>query len=261
MSRSNRKKRLISLSLLLLFMLSVAVPAMAQTGPYKPSYNYVALGDSLAAGQDPYGKEKGFSYTNVVSTFLSRTGAGGSYDNFGLSGLTSGELLDQLDPRDGDVNRKMIRKIQATGDDGIITISIGSNDILPYVIDLFIPTWLPVDTDLAMIQRVYATETLPNIAAIITLLREYNPEADIYVMGFYNALVNYTDDTQDLDVQDIIQSANLGLYTYVTNLGATFVNVYEVVTPEMLPGDIHPDKAGYRAIGAAFIQMISLNRD
>lgn len=255
----NRKKLLLSLGLFLIFMLSVSAPVLAETGPYKPSYSYVALGDSLAAGQNPYGAEKGFSYTNVVSNFLSRSGAGGSYDNFGVSGMTSAQLLDQLDPSDGDANEKMIRKIRESGPDGIITLSVGSNDILPYIIDLFIPTHLPdVDTTLPMIHSIYAAETLPNIAGILFWLNEYNPDADVFVMGFYNALVNYSDDPAEMYFleQNILLPANFGLYSTVTGLGATFVNVYGVVTSDMLPGDIHPNKDGYRAIGEAFVQMI-----
>ncbi len=84
----------------------------------KECINYVALGDSIAAG---YGLADGeSSYVDLISEDL-----GARTTNLAVSGMTSTELLQMLSSGEHD---EVISKAD------IITISIGSNDLLkPFI--------------------------------------------------------------------------------------------------------------------------------
>lgn len=102
MRKQIKIKAFIALTLLFAFFFSMAGTAYA--APSKQFYNHVLLGDSIGAGQTPYGDVTGFSYGNALQNLLAKKGVAGSYSNFAVSGMTSSMLLDQLDDSDGDLN-------------------------------------------------------------------------------------------------------------------------------------------------------------
>ena len=91
--------------------------ALADTGEEK-TVNYVALGDSLAAGVY-FDKSVGTGYADHIKSDLEFIGYEVKLDNQGQSGANSGDVLAKL----------MNNKELAIAD--IITISVGANDVLP----------------------------------------------------------------------------------------------------------------------------------
>ena len=98
---------------------------------YQQGYNYVALGDSLAAGMNSYGEEN-YGYSDYVKDYLNDKGLLKSYvDDFATSGYTIDALKDDIkynkrvNINDDEVS---IRKILRESD--IVTISIGVRDFL-----------------------------------------------------------------------------------------------------------------------------------
>jgi lysophospholipase L1-like esterase len=92
-------------------------PRRAQAGQETVSWNYVALGDSLAAG---VGAERGY-VDRYAAHLRDDTGARVRVSNLGVSGQTSPELLDAL-REDGSMRR-------ALEGAEIVTFNIGINDL------------------------------------------------------------------------------------------------------------------------------------
>lgn len=100
-----------------------------------------------------------------------------------------------------------------------------------------------------------------NLSLILAEINEINPEADIYVMGYYNALPYVPMDMQEVTVP-LLETLNMAIESPTNLYGATFIPTfeafegnYEAYLPN--PKDIHPSEAGYEAIAKAFMQEIS----
>lgn len=92
-------------------------PRQAQAGREAVSWDYVALGDSLAAG---VGAERGY-VDRYAAHLTDDTGARVRVANLGVSGQTSSELLDAM-REDGSMRR-------ALEGAEVVTLNIGINDL------------------------------------------------------------------------------------------------------------------------------------
>lgn len=253
MRKQIKIKAFIALSLLAAFFFSLT--GIAFGAQVTPPSNLVVLGDSLSSGQTPFGVEKSFSYGNALQSLLDDAGVAGTYDNFGKSGMDTEDLLTLL----YNPNSKAVKKIAASGENGIVTISIGANDVLPLLIAHFSNEPSPIIPTISEIQAYFQSVVCVRISLIIAKVKEINPSARIYILGFYDAIVNYLSAESDFAFKTyVLPGVNDYLQYVVMTSGANFVPLVDVVTPEMLPGDIHPNKTGYRAIGAAIFSLISL---
>ena len=98
---------------------------------------YVALGDSLAAGQTPTGYIDSGYPDYIVKNFKGQKYKLVDYDNYGIPGYTSDQLKNDI------LKSYKIRKEvkQATH----ITIDIGANDFLSVLKQIQIQFWLWVN--------------------------------------------------------------------------------------------------------------------
>lgn len=247
MKKYFRAKTALAISLIIGLLFSMTGTAFAKDTPPSPHFDYVALGDSLAAGQNPFGAENGYSYTNSIKNMLAMSGSTGSYRNFGVSGYTTFDISNQLnDP-------KIIKYLT---DAEIVTLNIGANDLLglPAVRNYFAA---PTQENLTA-ATIEVTAELPNIgsriATIIGSILVVNPDAEIYVMGYYNAfpsnpnLLNLI-----LALNNAISYATVATGTYYVDTMSTFISDY---LPNAL--DIHPTHDGYKAIAEDFGSAIGL---
>lgn len=245
----SKAKAAIFLAAVFLFSLSGTGTVFAATGTSAAAgtnhYRYVSLGDSLAAGQTPFGIEKAYGYTNAIQNDLAKAGVAGGYRNFGKSGLTAQELLQQLTPGNPDYNPDMTKALKSAD---IVTLDIGANDLLPFVALAF--------SNPAMWGQFPSVEEqdFRNIGGILAVIRELNPSAKVYVMGYYDALVNImSGSAQNHNLfLALLGSFNAQLETVVKMAGCEYVSTFGVVTKEELPGDIHPNREGYAAIAGQF---------
>lgn len=142
--------------------------------------HYVALGDRIAYGYglDNPGEE---SYVGKVSRYLEE-----KYDyvltaNLGCNGQKSEELLDILTNPDNENYRKYRASIQYAD---FITLSIGSNDLLK-LIELKLDIEEMIEEGDEKYQRA-CRKFAVNFPEIIRVIREINPEAEIYANNIYN---------------------------------------------------------------------------
>lgn len=239
------KKQLAVLFSLLLLLAAVASPVAAK----QEGLHYVALGDSLAAGQTP-DRKIGTSYTDMIAQKLKGDGVLGSFTKeFAVPGYTTAEVLRDMQKPE---QQQAIMKAD------IITISAGANDLLKLV---------KVNdqtgkTDFDPVAVAAAMQKLQqNIGAILTQINTINPEAHVYVMGYYFPYPHMQDDSKP-DLIKVSKYINQTLESLSKAAGAQFVPVYDKFgedAKELLPNpkDIHPNEAGYQKMAAAFFEHYS----
>lgn len=283
-----RKVATMLLSLSLLSPMATGTVSAAQNNK---KIDYVALGDSLAAGQKPTEigssstKLYGTSYPKFIRDELSGKGMLNSYANFGVSGYQTGHIF-------GDLNDSNSATYKAILDAEIITLDIGANNLLTslqaeegnvsnllHLLDV---------TDLnqvgGLVDQGYFQGLIVNVASevggIVAQMKTMNPEAEIYVMGYYNAFSFLSDYTDDPELQEkinillpmltgLIGAYNSALEKTITAMsyqlpGITYVSTWEAMGGNVdsnartyLPLDIHPTVQGYRAIAQAFWDEMS----
>lgn len=246
MSKGTIAKRFVSLGTMLILLFSITVTAYAVTSEESTTYNYVAFGDSLAAGQTPYGVPSGYGYTDMIADYLDKAGVLGNYVNYGVSGYTTADVMKQLSNPD----------IQASiSNANIITLDIGANDILVTIEAVIRGN--KNQSDLAASTQ----STCDNIKTLIESIRTLNPTAKMYVMGYYNALPRLTDE-QSAMFLSYLSLFNTNLEKISNNCSVTYVDTYNTMNIHLLnylPGDVHPTMQGYRAIANEFCKKIKVD--
>lgn len=178
---------------------------------------YVALGDSITAGND--------SYVNMVSKNLEKKYGNCTTDNLAVSGWTSKDLLDAL-TNPSNSNYKRMRSAVSKAD--IITLDIGSNDVLLPAINIIADSFGCSADQLGNVtaawsrkiqnasgvsayfiyldamriavninQRLYYGQEMPsaiekfnsNYAGILKVISEIAPNAEVYLGNLYNPYV------------------------------------------------------------------------
>lgn len=266
MRKHIKPQKTISLLLIVVFLFSMTgtVFGKADTPLASPSYDYVALGDSLTAGQTPYGDIEGYGYADILADKLDSAGVLSEYNNFGLTGKTSTTLATELGfayvYKSSDLYDSLFNA-------EIITLDIGANDFLTlqevkdYAAN---PTDPNFYLALAAI-KANAQAVIPNIMAIIGTIKAINPTAKIYVMGYYNALGKYLTPEQEISFSPLLAGFNAGIkgsfdyynatLPYSFSTPVTYVDTQASMDKHLtqyLPGDIHPTVQGYRAIAQDF---------
>ncbi len=243
----NKRKKITSL--LLAGALVVGLPyssAMSakKTTVKKPiQIQYVALGDSLAAGQTPQGYIDS-GYPDYIShNFKGTKYKLVDYDNFGIPGYTSVKLKNDI------LKSYKIRKEvkEATH----ITIDIGANDFLSI---------LKTNPDPALaLGALKDVET--NLNTILSTIDKINPKAKVYVMGYYNPFPYYPAELQQ-EIVPLLDAVNNKIKAVAAKNKDTFIPTKELVAKnyeEYLPNseDIHLSKVGYQAVAKEFWSKIN----
>lgn len=257
---------------------------MTQPGTYEHKVvNYVALGDSIAKGYGLEDVEKE-SYVGRVAGALERRYGAVRVENFGKNGLRSDELLEILINPEHEQHDEYMKAIS---DADIITLSIGSNDLLRY---------LSVNTDFEEFKKngdrlfTEACEKFSeNIPKIIDVISKQAPNAQLFVNNIYNPCNDISfhipeEIVKNLDemAETYIVQINQGFYTervqsvfnqknkgrrseeYVlVDVKSAFESSDEKLLNMLIRwGDIdpHPNKEGHRVIAELIIPKISLNK-
>lgn len=141
---------------------------------------YVALGDSIAGGYGLKDAEKE-SYVALVQKKLEAVYGGVYAWNFGENGLKSEELLERLKNPD---NPYYAEYQEALIDADLVTVSIGSNDLMQYLSQNLDISKLKKEGD-ALFSKACEEfeETLPQL---VSEIEKRAPEAEIVMNNIYN---------------------------------------------------------------------------
>ncbi|MGK4118697.1 S-layer homology domain-containing protein [Lysinibacillus capsici] len=265
--RLSKKFRFLASSVLAL-QLAIPVAASAEEGQgdhIAPSWvvqtDYVALGDSLAHGMNEVGVI-GLGYTDFIAQALQQDGFLTSFNKgFAMSGYTTKNVLADLQ---NDVAKTVTgfgytdeqAKLRASIKEAeIITLTAGANDLLPILKE-------SQATGIDTVAIIKATkEAVSNIATILSEIKKINPQAEVYVMGYYNSFPYYSENLQK-QFNLLLATLNATIKTTTEKAGAIFVPTYDVVAKDVAnylpnPENIHLSEAGYLAVAnEAFLPII-----
>ncbi len=206
---------------------------------------YVALGDSLAAGQTPY-TEIDAGYTDFIALQLAGHEKLTSFSKqLAFPGYTVADVLARV-KQDGQ------QLEQAT----LITISAGANDLLPLV------SYRPATGTVQYSQLAVnfsLNRARENYVELLKEIKQHAPKAKVYVMGYYFPYVSLHT-SQRAGVEQQLDLLNQILEKVATEAGAVFVPVSFSAKNRYLPniGDVHPNQLGYMEMANAFLKVYGL---
>ncbi|QFG00221.1 SGNH/GDSL hydrolase family protein [Psychrobacillus glaciei] len=208
---------------------------------------YIALGDSIAAGQTP-NRAIDAGYTDLIAQELTRSHQLAYFSKaLAFPGYTTADVLKTVRTKEA---KELLKN--AT----VVTISAGANDLLRLV------QVNPSKGTVAykQVQVDYALNNVrKNIDDIIQEVQAITPKAKIVVMGYYFAYP-HVHDAQKEGIKKELNTMNTILKTEANANGATFVDVEEAFKgheKELLPNssDVHPTMEGYRLMANAFLKQ------
>ena len=237
-------KRLLSLVCITVLSVTFGI-----SSAFASAENYVALGDSLAAGQTPY-QEIDAGYSDLIAMRLGMMGQLNHYTKeLAFPGFTTTDVLER-------VRSEEARTLLAHAT--LITISAGANDLLRLV------QVNPAAGTLtfAQLQVDYALNVArKNMADLLAELKLRAPNAKVFVMGYYFAYPN-VHATQKEGTNAQLIKLNTILQQQTELAGMTYIDVYDAFgmqATNYLPNiaDVHPNFEGYRQMANAFLKAYS----
>ncbi len=243
-------KRLSSLAFMFVLLFGLMVPFASANGTEQ--VKYLALGDSLAAGMTP---DRGISdgYADLTAKYLKNHNMLATYSkDFAVPGYTTQNVLDDL------AAKPELR--EAIKQSNFITLSAGANDLLK-------DAKLDPEKKVLILDQDKVMVTLHNVAEnytkILQTIKALNPNASVYVMGYYFPFP-YISDVQKPQLIQLTHTLNTAIQMTATAQGASFVSVYEKFGDDSKPylpnpENIHPNLAGYQLMSDALLESMAKN--
>lgn len=237
-------KKIIKLSVIIVLLLTIfIIYNISKTD----KLNYIALGDSLAEGMNPYG-EIGYSYTDYLADYLKSNNKLSSYTKkYTKSGYITDNIINDIS-----TNNELKKDLRESN---LVTISIGANDFLKNV------NFREMTVDNIKDIKSSINDVFPKIEKTIKEVRKY-AKNKIIIVGYYNPIpFLFNTNSNDLDIlfayideeyQKIADSYNcqyLSLYLLFKSNTQYLPN----------PADIHPNLEGYKKIADLIFNFINNN--
>ncbi len=247
---STRMKRIVSaLAVPVVLALTVSPAATSAKSSSKPAnFDYLALGDSLAAGVTPY-NEIDDGYTDFLADKIEDLGYLGFYTNdFSVPGYTTEDVLNDIKDdveKDGESIQDLIDEAE------LITLDAGANDLLQHleVSDT------GVSLDPAKVPAVME-QVKKNTRAILKEIKQQNSRAKVYVMGYYNSFP-YIPKEQQEQLLPVLDSLNNVIEAEAKRAHAKFIPTADAIDEDFRtylpnPKNIHLSEEGYQVVAEEF---------
>ena len=210
---------------------------------------YINLGDSLAAGDDAYGKKvKG--YSGYIKDYLKKGyNLTLRYYDYATNGYRTTDLISIIEENKKiKKNNKEITIQNSLIKADLVTISIGANDILNKI--------NPKNTqDYNQIYN-YIDDLSKDLDQLLKLMRQYCKE-DIIMIGYYNPYPFLNNKR----INEIFNYLNKKYKETCNNYNVTYIEIDNLFkeNPNFLPNEnnIHPSEEGYKAISGEIISVIN----
>lgn len=214
--------------------------------PVQAAERYVAIGDSLAAGQTPNSMIDAGYADFIALRLASRSELTHFTKELAFSGFTSEQVLQRV---------KEPYAQPLLNDATLITISAGANDLLSLV-------RTNANIGEVSFDQFAADFALNNVRQhVATMLKELAvraPNADVFVIGYYFPYP-HVHNAQKNGLSTQLTLLNTILQQQAETNGATFIDVSAAYGNDAKaflpnPSDVHPNFAGYMAMANAFLQ-------
>jgi len=254
--------------LVLLGLSLLAAACGSSAAPQPLAGVYLALGDSLSAGNGASDRQE----TAFVPLVHEALGPEVELLNLGIPGDTSDDLLNggPLDQAIAEIEQRKTDSV-AGNEVAVVTLEIGGNDLLNLFFELVVPAVCPNVSDSldkprcvdAFREALDAYE--PNLKAILDRLKKADPDLPIFLMTLYNPFSGKSATLDDLTELTLEGSADTpfpeGLQDIIRRQadehGVFLVDVYphfEGKAVEYVANDlIHPNDTGYRVMADAVL--------
>lgn len=234
----NNKRKLLIILILIIFSIFTIYSLFRSN-----KINYIALGDSVAEGRNPYG-EIGYGYTDFLKDYLSKKKTLNSYTKkYTKSGYVSQDIINLIN-----TNSNLKKDLRESD---LVTISIGANDFL-HSINL-------KEISITNIKELKSkiTMVLPNIENCIKTVRKYAKE-DLIIVGYYNP-IPFLFNTNIDDLDELFAYIDDEYNKIAQECDAVYISLYQLFknNSRFLPNptDIHPNVEGYKAIAEEIIKF------
>ncbi|MFT4413718.1 SGNH/GDSL hydrolase family protein [Fredinandcohnia humi] len=200
---------------------------------FKKDLKIVAIGDSLTQGVGDESEKGG--YVGILNHTFEDNNVNIKIENYGKRGNRTDQLLKRLE------NKEISSSLKSAD---IILVTIGANDIMQVVKNNF--------TNLNMDPFQQENHNYKErLTAIFTRISELNPEAQIYLIGFYNPFEQYLADIEEFGI--IINNWNHTGQTVTEEFeNVHFIPVADLFSDSdtnLLANDyFHPNTVGYKQI-------------
>jgi lysophospholipase L1-like esterase len=258
MGKVNKTAFIVCISFILIITTMVLLVRLSDN----KQVDYLALGDSIAAGVSPFDSNKTIkSYPDFIAETLKKQGILGEYEKrYAIKGHTTFDLLkdiqndilvDTLDNKD----RIGIRKNITHAD--IITLDIGANDILKKI--NYASQKSIENNNITSI----ISQTTINLNQIIIEIHKLNSKVKIYLMGYYNMLPLLSDPEKMRFLIDL-ESLNQTLEQVATDDGAVYVPTDMIFTDQnyhaFLPVafNVHLNENGNKELSNLFLKVMDI---
>ncbi|WP_335872543.1 cell wall-binding repeat-containing protein [Bacillus sp. 2205SS5-2] len=214
----------------------------------KKYVNYVALGDSLAAGV-LYDNSLGDGYTDYISNHLESVGFQVDFNkNYAIPGYTSEQVLLGVQDVSNGLQEEII-------DADMITLNAGANELLQ-LIELTPSGIIYNPTEIQQATK----EVGENIGMTLTIIRQLNPNVAVYVLGYYNPFP-YLPEEMQKQYKPALDGLNYVIEQAVTKTGGYYIPTEEAIAQNFQrylpnPQNVHPSLLGYEVIADEFWSKI-----
>ncbi|ACL22294.1 SGNH/GDSL hydrolase family protein [Desulfitobacterium hafniense] len=196
---------------------------------------YLALGDSLTTG---YGVGLNCSFATLYYSTLLSCFPNLGYENLGVNGLTSGQLVAMVEQPH--VQRLILQA-------RVITVTIGSNDLLALGKGLALGQWVNPELTLRDFQQ--------NLMLLGDKIRRVNSLTMLKIASIYNPLPPMDKQT-NLFAYTLLKQANHSVTQMARQCGGVVVPVAKAFSGQemlLLSSDhIHPNLAGHQVMAELF---------
>ena len=234
------------LTIIIVVMGLFLVPFQTNAQVFGP-ISYVALGDSLAAGQTPK-REIDTGYSDLIAQEIGRNQPLAFFSkDLAFPGFTTTDVLERVQSKEA---KPLLQKAN------VITISAGANDLLRLIQSdaksgSLTFQQIPVDYSLNVVRK--------NMGKILSDLKKIAPTAQVYVMGYYFAYPHARDSQKNGTAQQL-NRLNEILAKVADEAGVQFVSVDAAFGDSATgkvpnPADVHPNAEGYRAMANSFLNV------
>jgi lysophospholipase L1-like esterase len=208
---------------------------------FKKDLRIVSIGDSLTEGVGDETESGG--YVGILDHTFEDQNLNITIENFGKKGNRSDQLLKRLEKKEIKTSIK---------DANIVLITIGANDIMKVVKN----NWSNLDMEPFQEERVKYVERL---TSIFNKIIEINPEAEIYLIGFYNPFERYFGEIEQLGmIMESWNEAGMAVTEEFENVNYIPINdIFSSSDENLLAEDhFHPNTKGYKLMARRVLDFL-----
>lgn len=217
---------------------------------------YVSLGDSLAAGQNPYG-EIGYGYSDYIADYLKDSNQLALYvSSYAVSGYKAQDVVNDIEQNKSvevDGKKYNIRSLLRESD--VVTLSIGANDFLAgFTLD-------NLHLDDVSFYKEKVDSSLQEVDKALSAVTKY-AKNKVIVVGYYNPFpILFSNYEKVLD--EIFSYVDNSYQALCDKYSVSYESFYSIFkdNSNFLPNpfDIHPNINGYEKIANVVIEKYLKN--